>query len=328
VADPSLATQVNAPGAGVVNFPVWLTFRQGFFNSESVITSQLEEIIFADAGSFELEKESKLAFTPLLTSSTSAGEVDNITVRMVGPQNLDKHLKADGRARVVAGLLSGNFESAFPSGPPAPPPPKKGEQPKAWPKRSFPHLTKAKAETSVMLVGDTDFLGDRFSVRAINFFGQQVMRPINDNLSFVLNATEFMAGNQDLIYIRSRGKISRPFTKVLEIQIAAQQEYQQQEAALSESLKEVRAKLEQLENRKDNAQKRTLDNAQLETIRKFRLEEQSTSRALREVRKVLRQDIESLGNTLLILNLLVMPLLVAIFGFVVIYKRSQRSGGR
>jgi hypothetical protein len=71
-----------------------------------------------------------------------------------------------------------------------------------------------------------------------------------------------------------------------------------------------------------------LSPAQMDAVRQYRLEEQRTRHALREVRKVLRQDIESLGNVLLAINLLAMPLVVAVMGFTIIYRRSRRSGGK
>ncbi|MEE8396450.1 MAG: ABC transporter, partial [bacterium] len=76
------------------------------------------------------------------------------------------------------------------------------------------------------------------------------------------------------------------------------------------------------------AQKVLLTNEQVAAIREFRLEEQTTSRALREVHKVLRQDIETLAATLRYSNLLAVPFLVAIAGFFTIFRRSQRRGGK
>jgi ABC-type uncharacterized transport system involved in gliding motility auxiliary subunit len=331
VADLALATRVNTPNQGVVDYPVWISFREGNFNRESVITSQLEQIIMADAGAFEPAEGFENSFTPLLTSSQASGVVDRVTIRMAGALDIGKSLKTDGKARVLAALISGKFDSGFPAGPPPPPPKedkegqKGGEEKKI--ERKLPHLAKGEKETSLLLVGDADFLGDRFAVRAVNFFGQTVFSPLNDNLSFILNAVEFMAGNQDLIHIRSRGQISRPFTRVAELQVSAQQKYREQEKTLSESLAQVRQRLRESESNKPEGQEVILNPEQIQEIQQFRLEEARTRRALREVRKVLRQDIEYLGNTLLVINMLAVPLLVALLGFVAIIRRSKRSGG-
>ncbi len=328
VADLSLATRVNTQAQGVMEFPVWLTFRGDYFNRDSVITSQLESLTMPDAGAFSTGEGFKYTFTPLLTSSKNSGTVDRISVRMArGPLDLAKDLKIDGKPRVLSALVTGKFESAYPGGPPPPPEPEKGKKPRKI-VRKLPHLAKAEKESSLLLVGDTDFIADRFSVRTINFFGQTVYSPLNDNLNFMLNAVEFLVGNQDLIHIRSRGRLSRPFTRVAELQVSAQKKYQRQEKELSDSLRQVRERLEALQSREQDGQKVLLNAAQIAEIKKFRLEEGRTRKALREVRKVLRQDIETLGNRLLLTNLLAVPFLVALFGFVTIIRRTMRSGGK
>jgi ABC-type uncharacterized transport system involved in gliding motility auxiliary subunit len=238
-------------------------------------------------------------------------------------------VQPDGKARVLAALLTGTFDSAFPQGAPPPPMEKddKGKEVVKKIERKLPHLAKARTESSVLLVGDADFMQDRFTVRAINFFGQQVYQPINDNMSFVLNSVEALIGSQELIHIRSRGRLGRPFTKIFELQVNAQRRYKKREQKLSDELEEVRKRLEGLEEQKKGAKQVLLNPAQLAEIKQFRTEEADTKRALREVRKVLRQDIEFLGNMLLLINMLAVPLLVGVAGFVTIIRRSRRSGG-
>ena len=180
----------------------------------------------------------------------------------------------------------------------------------------------------MVLVADADFMGDQFSIQQVNFFGNVVIQPINDNLNFVLNAVEFMMGGEALIHIRSRGKFSRPFTRVANLHVAAADQYLTEEQRLSDQLEEVKRKLDQIEREKPKGQEPMLSAAQLEAVKQYRLEEQGTRKALREVRKVLRQDVEALGNTLLVINLLAMPILVALAGFVIIFLRTRRSGGR
>ena len=330
VGDLQLATRVNSGQFGVIDYPIWITLTPKFLNHEQVITSELEELTFIDAGSFAPTPEFKLTFTPLVSTSTQSGLVDFGTVRLFNPLQVSKAIKPDGKARVLAALLSGKFPSAYPDGPPKPP---EGaeigkEERQQLDKRAEHHRKEAQAETSVVLIGDADFIGDQFSVQQVNFFGNVVTRPINDNLSLVLNAAEFLSGNQALIHIRSRGKFSRPFTRVAALQVKAAARYTQQEQGLSDKLEEVKKKLSELERQRPKGSDLMLSPAQLDAVRQYRLEEQRTRHALREVRKVLRQDIEQLGNVLLAINMLVMPLLVAVLGFVIILRRSRRSGGR
>ena len=57
--------------------------------------------------------------------------------------------------------------------------------------------------------------------------------------------------------------------------------------------------------------------AQITEIERFRTEEKNVRRERRLVRKNLREDIERLGNHLMLSNILIIPLLVGIAGCVV-----------
>ena len=329
VGDQELATRVNTPNQGVVDYPIWLTVTPKYMNHDQVITSELEEMLMVDAGRFQMAKDSKLKFTPLVTSSPNSAMVDFTTVRVIDPISLGQMIKPDHSEKTLAALITGRFPSAFPDGPPPPPKadPKNKDADKP-PKPTLPHLAKAEKESSVVLIGDVDFLQDQFSVRQVNFFGNVMSQPINDNLNLVLNSAEALAGSQALIHIRSRGKFSRPFTRVAALQVQAAAKYQAQEKQLSDKLDDVKKKLKTLEESSPQGEDVVLSDEQMNALKQYRQEEQTTRHALREVRKVLRQDIESLGSRLLAINLLAMPLLVAVGGFVVIYRRTRRSGGK
>ncbi len=332
VGDHQLGTKVSTSKFGVVDYPVWLTVKSGNMARDQVITSELEEIFLADPGSFAVDENFPYTFTPLISSSEEAGMVDFTTVRMMGPASLAKMVKSGGKSLTLSALITGTFKTAYPGGPPPTPKEPEGQNPDAPKKppllRKLPHLSEGEKETTVILVGDSDFMADRFSVEAFNFLGNQVIRPRNDNLNFVLNSVEFLTGSQDLIHIRSRGKFSRPFDRVESLQVKAAERYRREEEQLSAQLEEVKRKLANLEEDKPQSGSLIVSRDQLDAVRKFRLEEQRTRKALKDVRKVLRQDIESLGNTLLMVNLLLVPLLVSVAGFYFIYTRTTRSGGK
>ncbi|MCZ6748355.1 MAG: GldG family protein [SAR324 cluster bacterium] len=333
VGDRRLATRVNTQSQGIVDFPLWVSFRGDRINRDSVITSQLEEVTFMDGGFFEPAEDFRYTFTPLLTSSSDSGTIDNFMAQMAGPIDISRTLEVDGKERVMAALITGTFETVFPNGP------RKTQQELAGDPGTAPedaagppegHLDRVEQENSIMVVGDADFMHDQFSVQRVSLFGRPIIQPINDNLIFLLNAVEFMSGSRDLIDIRSRGTFSRPFTTVLDLQQAAQEKYQQQEKQLSDQLEQVRERLSKLETAQgeEGNQRVILTPEILAEVEQFREEERRTQKALREVRKVLWQDIENLGRTLLALNLLAVPLLVAIIGFAGYYRRVKRSGGR
>lgn len=328
VGDLRLGANVSTPNGGQVRYPLWISLNTEQLQGEMPITSELEDVTFIEGGSFSAGEDMPLRFVPLIRSSAESGTVDASAIRIMPPLEVIKSLQTDEQEHVLAALLSGSFPSAFPKGAPT------AEQADAEEKQkpqedeaAEGHLSEAQAESTVLLIGDADFLADPFSVRQVSFFGNAISQPVNDNLAFLVNAVEFLSGEVGLIRIRSRGRVSRPFTRVAALQADAAQRFRVEEAQISQQLRAVQSRLSELE--KQTPQGKTLLSREvLETIRSFRLEEQRTRRALRDVRKLLREDIESLGQRLLALNLLAMPLIVAILGFWLIRRRVLRSGAR
>ena len=151
------------------------------------------------------------------------------------------------------------------------------------------------------------------------------MEPMNDNLNFALNLIEQMAGSEALIGLRSRGTYERPFTRVLELQQAAQARWQNEEMGLQQELQDAQARINELQSGKDQDQRFILSPAQAEEIKKFNEKVFETRQQLKEVRKNLRKDIEALGLKLKFINIAAVPLLVAAFGIVRGLRRRKRA---
>ena len=86
-------------------------------------------------------------------------------------------------------------------------------------------------------------------------------------------------------------------------------------------------KLRDLQQQKDASQKLILSPEQEAEIAKFRAEKRRIDRELKEVRKKLRADIETLGVTLKAINIFLMPLLVSVagLGFAIYRQRRMRT---
>ncbi|MED5240779.1 MAG: ABC transporter, partial [SAR324 cluster bacterium] len=190
-----------------------------------------------------------------------------------------------------------------------------------------PQLKESVERNSILLFSDVDFLSDQFSVQRLNFLGQSIIQPTNDNLNLMLNAAEHLSGNEALMSIRSRGSFSRPFTRLLAMQKQSQLLHQAEEKQLLSQLDDVQQRLNSLlESAGKQGQKEVILPPEVqEEIKQFREEERLARQKLRNVRKILRQDIEQLGHGLLLLNMLLIPLIVGIIGvFVYRYRTRKR----
>ena len=330
VGDRLHATQVNT-GQGVMSFPMWMTFRSDSLDQKHPITAQLENLLFVEAGSLKKAADSKTEFTPLLSLSAKSGLIDTFQLRFAAPDQLSRDMKVDGEAKAVMAITTGIFSSAFPNGQPVkekknPEASAAGEESEEEAPLKHPHLQEAAELNSILLFSDVDFLSDQFSVQKLNFLGQTIIQPRNDNLNLMLNSAEHLSGNEALMSIRSRGRFSRPFTRLLAMQRQAQLRHQTEEKLLLSQLEEVQQRLNSLlESAGEQGQSEVILPPEVQVeIEKFREEERQARRKLREVRKILRQDIERLGQGLLLLNMLLVPLIVGIIGLIVYRLRTRR----
>jgi ABC-type uncharacterized transport system involved in gliding motility auxiliary subunit len=169
-------------------------------------------------------------------------------------------------------------------------------------------------------------LYDHFCVqRANTLFGAPIIQPINDNLNFLAHLVAQLSGDSNLISIRSRGAMARPFEKVRAMQAAAEKQYQSQIKSLEDELTDVRRRISELQRQKQGKGSRAILTAeQREAIEKFRKKEAEVNKNLKEVRKKLRRDIDRLENTLMVVNIGLMPLLVSLGGIVLALIKRRR----
>ncbi|MCX6983561.1 MAG: hypothetical protein NT118_02260, partial [Lentisphaerae bacterium] len=132
-------------------------------------------------------------------------------------------------------------------------------------------------------------------------------------------------GDSDLLGIRSRKVIGRPFTVVKKIQSQAEQKYKNKIVELESDLIKAQELLSKLQAQKAKNQKMILSPEQKEEIKNYRQKETSVKKELKTLRKELRQDIDSLQNRLKWINIALMPSVVILFGLgFAIYKKGRR----
>jgi ABC-type uncharacterized transport system involved in gliding motility auxiliary subunit len=175
---------------------------------------------------------------------------------------------------------------------------------------------------TLIVVADTDWLMDDYSVRRLNFLGSQALEPLNDNLYFGLNLTDLLGGSSDLLGIRGKGNALRPFIVVQRMEAEAQKQYREQLVAVEAKLGEVQRKLSELQARKGEARTLVATPEVSKALEDYQRQELAARKERREIRRALREDIDALENTLVLVNLLLSPLIVGVFGF--FFQRSRK----
>jgi ABC-type uncharacterized transport system involved in gliding motility auxiliary subunit len=160
-------------------------------------------------------------------------------------------------------------------------------------------------------------------------FGQRVAVAWANNGDFLANALDNLAGSSDLISIRGRQSFFRPFTKVDELRRQADDRLRAKEKELDTELKETEQKLTELQSGRANQDSLMLSPEQEAELKRFQQERSRIRKELRDVRRSLDVEIEGLGTTLKVLNIALIPALIAIGAIVLaITRRRKLRAGR
>lgn len=325
VADFNYATRVRNEMNQIEENPFWISLDSRAFNTDNLITSKLESILLPAAGVFRKTGSAGLNYEPLIQSSAYSELIDSFRVRS-GVNEIRSGFNPSNTVFDLVVKISGSFQTAFKEGKPEQlkddDAPKDAAQPET---AATAHRATAVKPATVILVADADLLFDGYCLHKQNFLGFNIARFFNDNLNFVFNAVEMLTGSPDLINIRSRGKFEKPFTRVKALEEKAQMKWLAREQELIKRVEETNRKLEQLEKQKDASQRLIVSNEQEAEIKKFQEERRRINRELKLVRRNLRAEIESLGKTVKLVNIFLMPLLIGITGIVFAILRHKKN---
>ncbi len=312
--------------------PAVLQLNEQAVNKDDVLTAGSDNLFLAFAGAFTGTPAEGLQQTVLVKSSTNSQLVEAMMAQMGGEQ-IVKDFSPSGLQQTLALRLTGKFKTAFPDGKPkASEEPKPGEPKPADKPADAAGLKESSTDGAVLLVGDTDFLQDQLCVDvAMNpFGGQRMVIPRNSNISFAQGAIEQMAGDNNLIAVRSRAARDRPFTVVAQMQAQAESNFRTKIKELEAGLADSQRKLNELQRSKtgEGGQKFILSPEQQKEIAAFRKKEAEAKVELKQVRKKLRGDIDSLENKVKWFNIAAMPALVVAAGILLAVQRKARRAAR
>ena len=320
VLDRKYALTVGGAHSGEARHYALLAVTKENIDTEDVISSELEVISVGVAGYLNKKEGSSLEFTPVITSSDDASLIDATRFRFLPDlSQLSEGFEPSGEPYTLIARAKGKLDSAFKSGRPL------MSEAKAIDESKYgEHLEKTKEDANLFIVADTDMLSDRMWVQVQEFFGQQIFNAWANNGDLVINTADNLTGSSDLIGIRGRETSTRPFDRVNDLRLAADQQFRSTEQKLQAKLAETEQKLVELQKIRDDSDELMLSPEQEAEIKRFQQDKFSVRKELRQVRHKLDQDIEKLGTKLKFINIGLVPIIISIFALVLSYMRSRK----
>ncbi|MDP4870815.1 MAG: Gldg family protein [Gammaproteobacteria bacterium] len=311
---------------------------------DDIITRRLENLNLSSVGALAPRDGATTRFEPLIQSSSDAMLMNaSLLEDVLDPSVLFDEFVSANERYTIAARVSGVISSAFPEGRPV----SKDAAADASEEETEAddgndsdeariekassdsdtmeaHLSQTSGETNILLFADTDVLTDRLWVQVAQFMGQRIPQPYANNGDFVINALDNLSGGADLVSIRSRGRYSRPFERVVKLQREADDRLRTEEAALLERLAETEEQLAAL-NTDEGGQLLGQLTPEIQTeIDRFNAELLDTRRSLRDVQFQLTADIEALGSNLKWFNTAAIPMLLTVIALFMSLTRARR----
>lgn len=296
-----------------------LGLTQQNFNKSDVVTSGLSSVNVAMSGYLKPAKGATTRFEPLLLTSNQAEPLPVERFAMLfDPGTLRDGFRATGERYAIGARVTGNIKTAYPAGPPA------GVT--LSPGASV--LKNSLKPLQLVVFADVDMLADYMWVRQQNLFGQHVAQAWANNGDLVLNVLDNLAGSADLISVRGRATFTRPFERVEALRRSADERFRSKEQELEQQLRSTEEKLTALESRRNDKSSLILTPEQERELGRFQDEKVQVRKELRNVRLGLDQEIRSLGTTLKILNIIIVPVLLAVLALIAVGWRKRKRTAR
>lgn len=294
---------------------------------EDPITRLLGNLLVMTPGSLRKLPDGTTTFTPFLQTSESSQEVDSTQFQFQPePQALLANFVPGYERLTLGARVTGEVKTAFPDGKP-------GAAPEAEPKPEGEDaattpaagLSASSAPLNVVVFSDADMLHDQMWMQELGRIGQQVLvRPISENVDLLKNTIESVSGGAELMSIRMRGKTSRPFERVQELQRDSDQKFLARQQELERKLQDIERRMNELQKAKADGSEELVTAEQRAEEEKAREEFVQTRRDLRDVKHQLHKDIAGLGTSLKWLNIALMPALVCAAAVALGAWRSQQ----
>jgi ABC-2 type transport system permease protein len=341
--------QDYAPEASVRSMqdPQWIFIDENngnkkAFNEELDVSSGLNQLLVLYPGSISRVDDSKLKFQQII--ATGVGNSGTAPARLL--QRFDPQRPNPNRETVPRmATKDGYVLAAHITGPPPEDDsalstaPKEGADPANAPENAEENIKAKKAQTrdmNVIVVTDIDWIIPSFFF--IREGGEEAFLPATQNVTFILNIIDELAGVDRFMDIRKRTRIHRTLAKIDEATATSREEARKKQDEFLEDInkkeeaarKAMADKIDQVEGRTDlNAMEKDvlLEQVRMREQNKLDAEVRAlASQRRREIKQIdyqLEQEIRSVQDRYKLFAILLPPIPPLLLALAVFFRRRE-----
>lgn len=285
-------------------------------SSKDAISAGLNNMVFLFPGALVKLDAKATNITPIVTTTKEGNTYKANGFELQNPSMLLEKF-VPGKEPVSIGLkITGKFKSAFPNGVSY----EEEDANKNKVTKKLEGLKESSKESAIVVFSDVDFITDQISYRET----MMGLTPSNNNAAMVMNALENLTGSSDLISIRSKGKFTRSFDRIDQIEARAESQTADKVAQINQNIKNFEDQLNALSHQANENNIALLQNQGLKKQKELAKQVAMLKNELRDVKRLGREEIERIGSLFQYINTLFIPSLLLVIGLMLSYSKMRK----
>ena len=316
VGDKQLAQEITLADGSTKKFFPTFNLKAENISSNSVITQNLQNILFQTPGGLELIDTPDVTTTPLLETSSQTTIIDAKISKFGSKEDVINNSIAANETFILAALSTGTYQSAFKSSPFS----------QDIIIEQLPHISSSIIPSKIIVIADADWIHQQSWIEPAFINGNSTDEIVysNNNFDFLLRSVDYLTSNEKNMSIGSKPVADRNDTLGQRIEQNTATQYATQYQELQKDFEETKAKL--------NSMLLMIKNQEIATSVKNLSEVNNIQRSLQKKQELMRrmehkikENSQNMIDMIITANTVVFPVIIIGFIFLVVFLLRRHN---